>query len=657
MIPELGHFCLVLAGVFSLAQAVMGFYGANRVNPRCIDSANGFALGQFIALLLAFLTLVICFARSDFSLVVVANNSHSTLPLAYRIAGSWGNHEGSMLLWCLMLALFGALIAVFGRGLPSQFQALVIATMGLTAAGFLFFLSFVSNPFFRLEIPPLDGLALNPLLQDPALALHPPFLYLGYVGFSVAYAFALAALIEGRVDPGWARWIRPWTLLAWASLTIGIGLGSWWAYYELGWGGWWFWDPVENVSLMPWLAGTALLHTILVVERRDTLKHWAVLLAIITFGLAVMGTFIVRSGILTSVHTFALDPSRGVYLLGLMGGIVGVGLSLYAIRAPRLTAGGVFSVVSRETALLMNTLFLCVALGTVLVGTLYPLVLEGVSGQRITVGPPFFNMTFVPLMLGLMVLVAPGAMLSWRKANMDKVGQKIWPAVILSAFPAIGLAWWKDGIPVLALLAIGIGLWTITGTMADLVDRIRLLKVPMRETARRLGHLPISVIGSATAHIGLGIATLGMAGSAFSVETVSLLRPGDAIQIAGHEIAFKHIEQIQGPNYTAEQAELHVRRRNHRPEILTPQRRWYPAANMATTEAAIHGRFWGDIYAVLGEGEGDGQDAQDDNAHIFHIYFNPLVSWIWAGCGIMALGGGVSLLDRRRRIGLNGRRK
>ena len=652
MIPEIGHFCVVLALCLALAQSAGGLIGPLRRQPALIGLSEQAAFGQFAALLIAFLALMWAYVASDFSVANVAENSHSLKPMLYKVTGVWGNHEGSLLMWVLMLALFGALIAGFGRNLPISLRGRVLGVQGLIGIGFLLFALFTSNPFLRLDPPPMDGQDLNPLLQDPALAFHPPFLYLGYVGFSVAFSFAIAALIEGRVDAAWARWVRPWTLLAWAALTLGIAMGSWWAYYELGWGGWWFWDPVENVSFMPWLAGTALLHSAIVTEKRDALKSWTILLAILTFSLSLLGTFIVRSGLLTSVHAFAVDPERGVFILALLALATGGGLLLYALRAPAMAPGGVFAPVSREGALILNNLLLCTALLTVFVGTLYPLVAEAL-GDKISVGPPYYNATFVPLMVPLVAAMAVGPMLSWKRADLRGGLQRLSLAAAATAVLVLICAYLYGFKPVMALVGVAMAAWAFLGAVTDFAERIRLGKAPLAESRRRLARLPRSAYGTLLAHAGLGVAIAGMTGSAgWMSENIAVLRPGENIAVAGYEATLKGVQTIQGPNYTADQATLIVRDRSGDVvATLTPSRRFYPVAAQQTTEAAIHTTWLADIYAAIGENDQGAATPRADKGWVVRFYHHPLVPWIWIGAIIMVFGGAVSLSDRRLRIG------
>ena len=650
MIVELGHFALVLALLVAVLQATLPLWGAATRHPGLMAAGGAAASAQFGLVLLAFLALMHAYVTSDFSVLNVVENSHSAKPLLYKVTGVWGNHEGSMLLWVLILALFGSMVAWFGQNLPPTLKARVLGVQGLVGVGFLAFVLFTSNPFLRAHPAPPDGSDLNPLLQDPGLAFHPPFLYLGYVGFSMAFSFAVAALIEGRVDAAWARWVRPWTLAAWCALTLGIALGSWWAYYELGWGGWWFWDPVENASLMPWLSGTALLHSAIVVEKRDSLKSWTILLAILTFGLSLMGTFLVRSGVLTSVHAFALDPERGVFILGLLLLSVGGGLLLYALRAPVLKAGGLFAPVSREGALVLNNLLLSTATATVFIGTLYPLFLDVVGGGRVSVGPPYFNATFIPLMVPMVAALAVGPLLSWKRGDLAGALGRLKIAALMTVVVVLATVYAIQGGPVLALLGVAMGAWALFGALAEFADRIRLLKAPLDESWRRARGLPRSAIGMTIAHAGLGIAILGMTGSAaFVSERIELLRPGEGLEIAGYEVAFEGVTERQGANYVTEQGAFRLLRDGRTVAILEPEKRWYPVARMPTTEAAIHTTWYSDVYLALGDRNAEG-------AWTVRLWHHPLVPWIWLGAVVMALGGIVSLTDRRLRVGAPRRR-
>ncbi len=644
MIAEIGHFALILALVIALVQGTLPIVGWMRGDAAWMALARPAALAQFLLIAAAFAALTHAFVVSDFSVAIVAQNSHSAKPMLYKITGVWGNHEGSMLLWVLILALFGAAVAVYGGNLRPSLKALALAVQGLIGTGFLAFIILTSNPFARLSPAPLNGSGLNPILQDPGLAFHPPFLYLGYVGFSMAFSFAIAALIEGRVDAAWARWVRPWTLVAWSSLTLGIALGSWWAYYELGWGGWWFWDPVENASFMPWLVGTALLHSAVVVEKRDALKSWTILLAIITFALSLIGTFLVRSGVLTSVHAFATDPERGLFILALLVIAIGGSLALYAVRAPALQPGGLFRPVSREGALLLNNLLMATAAATVFLGTLYPLVLDAFGGGKVSVGGPYFNSTFLPLMAPMIVAMAAGPMLSWKRADLGGILDRLGLAFAIAAAVAL-LAWWRSGGDVLPALGMALAAWLFAGVIVDFAGRIRLFRVPLDESWRRARRQPRSAYGMALAHAGLAIAVAGItASSAWRVEAIQYMRPGDAVEVAGYSYRFEGVRERPGPNYTAQRATFVISRNGEEYVRLHPEKRVYPVEGMPTTEAGIHTAWFGDLYTVLGDADGKGGWAT-------RIYFNPLVPWIWVGAVVMFLGGCVSISDRRHRVG------
>lgn len=645
MIAEIGHYAVALALMMSVVQGTFPLIGAHRNNAVLMGIAGPAARGQFLFVALAFCALTYAYVVSDFSVALVASTSHTLKPMLYKVAGVWGNHEGSMLLWILILALFGLMVAQFGANLPAGLRARVLAIQGLIGVGFLAFLLFTSNPFLRLDPAPLEGQGLNPLLQDPGLAFHPPFLYFGYVGFSMAFSFAIAALIEGRVDPAWARWVRPWTLVAWTSLTIGIALGSWWAYYELGWGGWWFWDPVENASFLPWLVGTALLHSALVVERRDTLKSWTVLLAIIAFGMSLLGTFLVRSGVLTSVHTFATDPERGVFILGLLIVVIGGGLTLYAIRAPALKSGGLFAPVSREGALVLNNLLLATAAAVVFLGTLYPLILDAVDGGKVSVGAPFFNTTFVPLMVPLLIACPVGAMMAWKRGDLPGVLGRLKVAALVAILVALCTVVIDGETDIVAALALGVAGWLVAGSAVSLAERTSLFKIPFVDTLRLALNLPRSAWGTAIAHSALGIMVAGItASSSWQTERIQVMNPGDSVELAGHQVTFKGAGTVPGPNYTALRGTFELASGGKMIKILSPEKRSYPAEKSTTTEAAIHTTPLADVYIVLGDADGKG-------GYATRMYYNPLVPWIWAGVIFMAIGGMVSLTDRRLRVG------
>ena len=640
MIAELGHMALAAALVVAVFQTVVPLYGAARGDSTLMAMAQPAALVQFAALILSFGALTHAFVTSDFSVSNVAANSHSLKPMIYKVSGVWGNHEGSMLLWVLILSLFGAAVAAFGGNLPESLRARTIAIQGMIGIGFLAFILFTSNPFERVVPPPIDGRGLNPLLQDIGLALHPPMLYLGYVGLSTTFSFAVAALLEGRVDPSWARWVRPWTLAAWVALTAGIILGSGWAYYELGWGGWWFWDPVENASFMPWLAATALLHSAIVVEKRDALKSWTILLALIAFALSLLGTFLVRSGVLTSVHAFAVDPERGMFILVLLAIAIGGSFALYAWRAPTMEGGGVFRPISREGGLVLNNLLTATAAATVLIGTLYPLALETVTGEKVSVGPPFFEATFVPLMVPLVIAVGIGPLLAWKRGDLAGALHNLWAAAIIAISLGLALAW-LQGAPVGAALGMALAAWLGVAVLTELADRIRLFRVPLSSSLSRAAGLPRAAYGMTLAHLGLAVFIVGAVGETFfSAEVVRYASRGDKVEIAGHTLTFEGVTERAGPNFNA-QVGTFVLENGQR---LESERRFFPAEGQQTTEAAIRVRPAGDLYAVLGE-------PADGDRWTVRVYHKALVMWIWVGGFLMSLGGLVSLADRRLRVG------
>jgi cytochrome c-type biogenesis protein CcmF len=641
MIPELGHFALAMALALSVAQAILPMIGAQKRDARLMASAVPLANSVFLATLAAFIALAVCYAVNDTSVINVVQNSHSAKPMLYKITGTWGNHEGSMVLWVLVLAICGGAVASFGRELPSVLQARVIAVLGLIAAGFLLFILTTSNPFERVWPPPPDGQGLNPLLQDIGLAMHPPLLYMGYVGTAVTFAFAIAALIEGRVDAAWGAWVRPWALASWAFLTLGIALGSWWAYYELGWGGYWFWDPVENASLMPWLASTALLHSAIVVEKRGALKIWTVLLALLAFALSMLGTFLVRSGVLNSVHSFAADPARGVFILGMLVVYVGGALALFAWRAPGMTPQGAFAPLSREGALVLNNLLLCCICAVVFVGTLYPLFLDLLTDRLISVGPPFFNLASLPLALPLFAAMALGPLMPWKRAQLWPVVQRLWWVAII-ATGAFLLALALSGQNFWPALGFGAGMWLIAGAVCDIADRVAAFRVPLRTALARARGLPRAAWGAAIAHAGVGVTALGVAGMGLATETLVGVKPGESTRFAGYEWRLDQLRDYQGPNWTARRAEISVMVDGRVVMTMAPQRRFFPIGRTTTTEASIRTNLVRDLYAVLGE--------ERDGTAVLRLHHNPLAPWIWFGAGIMALGAGISLSDRRVRI-------
>ncbi len=646
MLVEIGHFALILALLVAAVQAVVPLAGAQAKSRALMDVARPAALLQLGLVALAFATFIHAHVVSDFSVRNVYENSSLSKPMLYKVTGVWGSHEGSMMLWVFMLALFGGLVACFGRTLPASLRARTLAIQGLLGFGTLLFIIATSNPFDRLFPVPMDGRDLNPLLQDPGLAFHPPFLYFGYVGFSITYSFAIAALLEGRVGALWARWVRPWTLTAWCGLTLGIAMGSWWAYYILGWGGWWYWDPVENASFMPWLLGTALLHSAAVLEKRETLQRWTVLLAILTFGMSLIGTFLVRSGVLTSVHSFAVDPTRGVFILVLIVLVIGGGLLLYALRAPRLEAGNRFAPVSRESALVLNNLVLCAGMATVFLGTFYPLFAEVANGDKISVGPQYFDATFIPIVVPGLVAMAIGPVLAWRRGNLKGAIGRLAPALAGAVLvPAIVFVLDRSASPA-ALGGLALASWAMLAVLADLADRAGLGKLALATAWRRLSHLPRGTFGYALAHFGVGVLIAGITVStAWRSERIETVHAGSTLQIAGRTLHFGGVTESNVENYQAQRAEITVSRPGHASFTVHPERRWYPIAGSRTTNTSITTNGFGDLYLALGDPDGKG-------GWVLRAYYNPLVPWIWFGAILAALGGLVSLSDRRLRMRL-----
>ncbi len=642
MIVEIGHFALILSLLAALVQGTLPLIGAQRGDAALIAIARPAAYLQLLLAVIAFAALTWAYVVSDFSVVNVALNSHTDKPMLYKISGVWGNHEGSILLWILILAVCGAAVAAFGRNLPDAFRARVLAIQALIGLGFIAFSLFTSNPFARLDPAPLNGQGLNPLLQDPGLAFHPPMLYLGYVGLSVAFSFAIAALIEGRVDPAWARWVRPWTLAAWSFLTAGIALGSWWAYYELGWGGWWFWDPVENASFMPWLAATALLHSAIVVEKRDTLKSWTILLAILAFSLSLLGTFLVRSGVLTSVHSFASDPARGVFILGFLVAVVGGSLALYAVRAPAMKPTGMFSPVSRETSLILNNLVLAVAAFVILFGTLYPLFAKE-AGYQVSVAAPFFNIVFPALMALLIPVMGLGPLLAWKRGNLREAARRLSPAIAVAVIAGLLVAFTTRG-PFWSSIGVGYGVWLTLAVLTELAGRIGLFRTPS-QALRRAAGLPRGAWGMTTAHLGIAVMIFGITvSSAWQREEITVIEPGDSVTVGHYRFVLDAVGPVRGPNYAAVRGTFSVYRDGQFIVRLYPETRKFSDPPQETTEAAIHPLFTGDLYAVIGHAQSDGRWG-------VRLYHKPLVSWIWAGALIMVFGGLISLSDRRLRVG------
>ena len=642
MIVELGHYALVLALAVSLIGTLVPLWGVKAHDSALMRTAPSASLLLFLLVTISYIALTKAYLESDFSVLNVVENSHSAKPLMYRISGVWSNHEGSMLLWVLILALFSGLLAWFGRGMPQRLFAAVLAVQSSISFAFILFLLVASNPFARLDPAPLEGRGLNPLLQDPGLAIHPPLLYVGYVGCSVAFSFAIGALITGRIDAAWARFVRPWTLVAWCFLTLGIAMGSYWAYYELGWGGWWFWDPVENASLMPWLIATALIHSTVVMEKRDSLKIWTILLSILTFSLSLIGTFLVRSGVLTSVHSFAVDPERGLFILAILIVFIGGSLTLFAWRAPLLKQGGIFAPVSREGALVLNNLFLAAATAAVFIGTLYPLVLEALTGAKISVGAPFFDATFIPLMLPLAFMLPYGQALAWKRGDLLGVAQRLMTALAISVVITMIVYAATWGGPVLAPLGIGLGFWLIIGSAADIVLRAKGRGVGASLTLKRALGLPLSIWGSVLAHMGVGVTMIGVACTAWGLEKIIDMKPGDRVPLAHYEITLEGGGVRKGPDYTETYARFLVTENGKTLGALEPGKRIFTGRTMPTSEAALLTQGLGQLYASIGDIV-DGKIAA-------RLYWKPWVLLIWLGSLVMAAGGFLSVLDRRARI-------
>jgi cytochrome c-type biogenesis protein CcmF len=644
MAIELGHFALILAFAIATASAMLGLWGWRQGDRVGLMLRQG-ALLQFLLVAAAFAALIQAFVVSDFSLAIAWQHSHSAQPLLFKITSVWGNHEGSMVLWILILVGMGAAVAMFGSNLPRDLLALVLGAQSLLVAAFTGFTLFTSNPFARLSPVPFEGQELNPILQDIGLAVHPPLLYAGYVGFSVCFSFAIAALISGRIDAAWARWVRPWTLVSWVFLTLGIAMGSYWAYYELGWGGWWFWDPVENASFMPWLAGTALLHSALVMEKRNALKIWTIFLAIITFSLSLLGTFMVRSGVLTSVHTFASDPTRGLVILALLAAFIGGALALFAFRASALRAGGLFAPISREGALILNNLFLATATAAVLTGTLYPILLEALTGRTISVGAPFFTLTFGAIMTPLLIVLPFGPFLAWKRGDLIAVTQRLAGAAGATIFVTI-LVFALSGASVsLAPVGLLLGFWVGFGAIAELIDRAGFGRMSLGLSLRRLAGLPRTAFSTALAHFGVGVSVIGIvAATAWQAELVTTMQVGESREIAGYTVTLDDVSERQGENFGAETARFTVTTPGGGLRMLAPERRLYPASQTPTTEAAIETYGLSQLYLQLGESNPDG-------SHVIRAWFKPYVTLIWLGAVLMAGAGVLSLTDRRLRIG------
>jgi cytochrome c-type biogenesis protein CcmF len=641
MIPEIGQLALILAALLALAQGTLPIVGAEQRIPAWMALARPAAQGQFAFVAIAFVCLAWSFVTGDFSVLNVASNSNSQLPLAYRVAATWGSHEGSLLLWVLMLAGWSVAVTLFSRHLPAEMAARVLGVMGLISLGFLLFMLLTSNPFDRIFPPPPDGRDLNPLLQDPGMVIHPPMLYMGYVGFSVAFAFAIAALLGARLDSAWARWSRPWTTAAWCFLTVGIMLGSWWAYYELGWGGWWFWDPVENASFMPWLVGTALIHSLAVTDKRGAFRSWTVLLAILAFSLSLLGTFLVRSGVLTSVHAFATDPKRGVFILAFLTLVIGGSLALYATRARRVVAGGDFEPVSRESLLLANNVLLLVAAGSVLLGTLYPLFLDALALGKISVGPPYFEAVFVPLMAPLAFLMGIGPIARWKQARLPDLWSRLrWAlgvAVVTALVLPAAIGAWSP----LVSLGLGLALWIVAATVVGAQERVRNARGGL---VARLGQQPRAWWGMTLAHLGIAVFIVGVTlVKGYETERDVRMAVGDSVTVGGYTFRFAGVRDATGPNYRAVRGAVEVSRDGRSVRTLSPEKRVYNAQEMPMTEAAIASGVLGDLYVSLGDPVGEG-------AWTLRVYHKPFVTWIWGGCLLMALGGLLAATDRRYRV-------
>ncbi|WP_428818452.1 heme lyase CcmF/NrfE family subunit [Microbulbifer sp. MCCC 1A16149] len=644
MSPELGHFALIVGLLLSVALSVVPLLGTYTGRVLWMDTARPLSLGVLAFTALSFVCLTVAFANSDFTVAYVAQNSNSILPMIYKITAVWGGHEGSILLWLLMLAGWTAAVALFSRQLPEVLVARVLSVLGMLLIGFFLFILLTSNPFDRiLPFPPNDGSDLNPLLQDPGMIIHPPLLYMGYVGFSVAFAFAIAALLEGRLDSAWARWARPWTAVAWSFLTLGIALGSWWAYYELGWGGWWFWDPVENASFMPWLVGTALLHSLAVTEKRGLFRSWTILLSIFAFGLSLLGTFLVRSGVLTSVHAFATDPLRGGFILAFLAVVVGASLLLFAVRAPAVSAGSVFSVRSRETFLLGNNIVLILIMAVVITGTLYPLLADALGWGKISVGPPFFNMFFVPLMLVLSLLLGLGIHANWKDSQMGKLAKTWGVPALVAAVAAPLLTLLAGDFHWGAMLGVFAGLWVIASTVADMRVKSRNADTLWAGLKRQRA----SYYGMHLGHIGLAISILGVAlTTVYSIEKDLRMSPGQSAALSGYEFTFEGVRQVQGPNYRASEGVLMVRKNGRLIAELLPQKRSYLSGGNIMTEAAIDSGIFRDLYVALGDPM-DKSNLGGDWA--VRLQYKAFVIWIWLGAALMALGGAIAVADKRYR--------
>lgn len=642
MIPEIGHYALILALCVSVVLGTLPIYGAAVGNSMLMSVAKPAARGQFLLILLAFCCLGYAFAAKDFSVLYVASTSNSQLPIQYRLAAIWGAHEGSLLLWVFILSIWMVAVSFLSTHLPEAMRARILGVMGLVSMGFLLFMLTVSNPFERLIPAAFDGRDLNPLLQDPGMVIHPPMLYMGYVGFSVAFAFAIAALLGGTLDATWARWSRPWTTVAWCFLTIGVAMGSGWAYYELGWGGWWFWDPVENASFMPWLAGTALIHSLAVTDKRGGFKAWSVLLAILAFSLSLLGTFLVRSGVLTSVHAFATDPKRGLFILVFLAVVIGGSLILYAWRAPRVGLGGGFSLVSREGMLLTNNVLLVAALGAVLLGTLYPLFLDALDLGKISVGPPYFDTVFVPLMTPAIFLMGIGPLAQWKKATLPALAMRLRWAFAVSAATALTLPFLIGKWTPLVSLGLLLAIWIVTTSVVSL--RERLAHADGSSLMGRLAAVPRSYWGMLLAHCGVAVFIVGVTMvKGFEVEQDLRMNVGETSTVGGYTFRFDGVREVKGPNYIAARGTFQVSQDGHEVTVMYPEKRRYTVQNQTMTEAAIAPGLVRDLYVSLGE-------PVDNGAWSVRLYHKPFIDWIWGGCLIMALGGVLAISDRRYRL-------
>jgi cytochrome c-type biogenesis protein CcmF len=647
MIPELGNFALIVALCVALVQGTLPLIGAHTHQRHWIALARPAALAQALLMAIAFGCLTTAFVQNDFSVVYVAQHSNSLLPLEYRVAAVWGGHEGSLLLWLVMLVMWTLAVALFSNQLPDYMVARVLGVLGLVAAGFLLFILLTSNPFDRLLPGAEEGRDLNPLLQDPGLIIHPPMLYMGYVGFAVAYAFAVAALLSGQLDAAWARWSRPWTTAAWIFLTLGIALGSWWAYYELGWGGWWFWDPVENASFMPWLAGTALVHSLAVTEKRGSFKNWTVLLAILAFSLSLLGTFLVRSGVLTSVHAFATDPKRGIFILVFLVTVIGSSLALFAWRAPKVGLGGRFALLSRESLLLTNNVLLVVACASVLLGTLYPLLIDALGAGKLSVGPPYFDAVFAPLMIPALFLMGVAPFARWKQASVGELARTLrWAfltAALVGAIAPFFLGEWKPLVALSLLLA----LWIVLSAMLNFVERVQSTQAgqPFLRAAQKQ---PRSFFGMHLAHIGISVFVVGVAMvNAYQAEKDVKMEVGDTVTVAAYTFKFNGVRQEKGPNYMALVGDVDLLKDGQVARKMFPEKRSYFTSSMPMTEAAIDTGFLRDVYVSLGEPI---DKAHPEAAWAVRVYYKPFVDWIWGGCMLMALGGLLAMTDRRYRI-------